>query len=153
MIFTENLSALVQFQEGYKKHKYIDILGNETIGIGFNLSEGFSIQECVLILNYRLNNLTASLTSQVKPFSHLSDIRQSVLISMAYNMGIGGLLAFTKMLDAINANDFELAAQEMERSDWFKQVGQRAIDLQYMMRFNDYPPSLAKELLIYEREN
>lgn len=50
----KTLPEYVEMNEGYRRYIYLDSEGIETIGIGFNLQEGFSRDECLLILNMRL---------------------------------------------------------------------------------------------------
>jgi lysozyme len=57
-----------------------------------------------------------------------------VLCDMAFNIGVSGLMQFRKMLAAIEANDFERAADEMKKSKWARQVPVRAAALERMMR-------------------
>lgn len=67
-------------------------------------------------------------------FLALSLRRRRVLIDMCFNLGLPRLLRFKKMLAAVVARDFNLAAEEMLSSVWAKQVGQRAQTLATMMR-------------------
>jgi lysozyme len=52
--------------------------------------------------------------------------RAIVLLSMAYQMGVSGLLKFRKMLAAIEDNDWEEAARQALDSRWAKQTPARA---------------------------
>ena len=62
------------------------------------------------------------------------EVRAEVLVDMAFNMGVGGLLNFRKMLAAIDQGDFGVAADEMLNSQWARQVGKRAEHLARQMR-------------------
>jgi len=62
------------------------------------------------------------------------EIRQSVIVDMAFNLGVKGLLEFRNMLTAFENGDYNLAALEMLDSRWAEQVGHRATRLSYMMR-------------------
>jgi GH24 family phage-related lysozyme (muramidase) len=59
----------------------------------------------------------------------LPDAAYDILVNMTFNMGRGGVEAFTKMWDALEVGDYETAAAEMEDSDWFDEVGNRAVRL------------------------
>jgi hypothetical protein len=48
----------------------------------------------------------------------LSDARQQVLISIYFNLGVSGLLAFKRMLAACERGDYRRAAEEMLASKW-----------------------------------
>ncbi len=45
---------------------------------------------------------------------------------MAYNLGVHGLLGFSKMLSALHAGDYATASSEALASAWAGQVGDRA---------------------------
>jgi lysozyme len=55
---------------------------------------------------------------------------------MRINLGLGGLLSFKKMIKALKENNFEEAANEMENSKWYHQVGRRSDHLVQMMKEN-----------------
>ena len=57
-----------------------------------------------------------------------------VLVNMAFNIGRPRLSQFKKMIAAVNANDYHLAADEMIDSRWYHQVGRRSQELVEIMR-------------------
>lgn len=59
-------------------------------------------------------------------FDKLDEVRQAVLISMAFQMGINGLLDFVHMLGALRDQRWNAAAGEMLASKWAKQTPARA---------------------------
>ena len=63
-----------------------------------------------------------------------SQVRAEVLINMAFNMGVPGLLKFRRVLDAVRADDYEAAASHMLDSRWASQVRRRAVELARQMR-------------------
>ena len=128
----------VEMNEGYEPHIYLDSEGIETIGIGFNLQEGFSRVECLLILNYRLGNLQDRLRESFPWYSMLNQVRKTVLLDMAYNLGIPRLCRFTKMLGAIAEENWNKAAEELLDSRYAKQVGPRADRNAKMMRTGEW---------------
>jgi lysozyme len=66
------------------------------------------------------------------------DARRGVLVNMAYNLGVTGLLSFKKMLSAYKKGAFVEAAQHMLDSKWAKQVGDRAKRLAEQMRSGEW---------------
>ena len=60
--------------------------------------------------------------------------RQNVLMDMCFNLGTAGLLKFKAMLAAVEARDFDRAADEMLNSAWARQVRGRAQMLPAMMK-------------------
>jgi len=87
-----------------------------------------------LLLRLRIDRVRVKLRHSISFFDALSVNRQNVLIDMAYNMGITGLLKFRKMLAALERGDYEAAAKEMKNSFWAEQVKDRAKTLIEMMR-------------------
>lgn len=53
------------------------------------------------------------------------EVRRDVLANLCFNMGMQRLVGFKNMLAAMKAGDYEVAAQELEDSHWFEQVGNR----------------------------
>ena len=64
---------------------------------------------------------------------------QTVLLNLIYNMGPKGLSKFTNTLKFITAEDYEAAADNLERSLWYKQVGSRARELVDRLRNQEIP--------------
>lgn len=111
------------------------VQGNPTIGIGTNIGVGTGITEAEA--EYLLWNrlvLAGADAATLPGWASLSDPRRLVLVDMVFNMGVKTVRAFTGMLAAIGAGDYESAAQHMLDSLWAKQVGQRATNLAQIMR-------------------
>ena len=68
----------------------------------------------------------------------LDDARHNVLINMIFNMGRPRLSQFRMMIAAVNAGDWNEAADQMIDSRWYRQVGNRAVELVAQMRTGDY---------------
>ena len=116
---------------------YLDTVGKLTIGVGRNLDDkGLSRNEALDLLQNDINDAIEDVRHCCSIYDELSRPRQLVLISMAFNMGREGLSRFIRFLDALHANDWERAADEMMRSKWATQVGTRATTLAAMMRSN-----------------
>ena len=58
---------------------------------------------------------TASLRANFPQWDTYPAPAQAALFDMAYNLGVAGLKKFTSMLAAVNAGDWETAAQECHR--------------------------------------
>jgi lysozyme len=65
-------------------------------------------------------------------------VRFAVLVNMAFNLGVGGLLHFQNMLSFVKAASWVSAADEMLRSKWANEVGDRAQRLATQMRTGDW---------------
>ena len=70
----------------------------------------------------------------VNNLSDHPDFVSRVLVNMAFNIGRPRLSKFKKMLAAIEAKDYNLAAKEMMDSKWYHQVGHRSKELVEIMR-------------------
>lgn len=110
--------------------------GKLTIGVGRNLDDvGVSSEEAFAFLEHDL----AQVNDQIASLQlGLSENRTDVLIDMAFNMGLGRLLGFTRLFAALKGRDYERAADEMLASHWAIQVGTRATELAQMMRTDQY---------------
>lgn len=119
------LEQIIEGHEGKKKYVYFDSLKIATIGIGRAIApgtNGISDEECYYLLRNDINRIYDVLNNY-EWFSKQNDVVQGVLIELAFNIGINGLLNFKKMLAALDADDYVLAAKEMLDSKWASQVG------------------------------
>lgn len=129
------LSAQLGVDEGRKPRIYTDTVGKITGGVGRNLTDnGFSQDEIDLMLSNDIAKATSTARQLVPGFDHLSDVRQEVLVNMAFNMGYQRLSGFKMMLAAVNASDWTEAATQMLSSKWAAQVGARATRLANAMK-------------------
>lgn len=100
--------------------------GHPTIGVGRALDvRGISADEALVLLKNDINAFTLGLQQAYRWFNSLDDVRQRALVNMAFNLGLGGLAGFQQMLKAIEARDWQAAADAMKASRWFSQVGDR----------------------------
>lgn len=121
--------------EGVRLKPYTDTTGHLTIGTGRNLTtSGISGEENEILLNNDITRTEKDLTTHLPWWRTLDPVRQRVLMNMGFNCGIGKLLQFQKTLSLIQQGQYAAAAEEMLRSRWAKQVGQRAQRLSQMMR-------------------
>ncbi len=68
---------------------------------------------------------------------HRVDVPEAVydvLVNMSFNLGQTELAEFDNMWAALEIGDYDTAAAEMEDSQWFKDVGNRAVRLINRMR-------------------
>ena len=131
----ETLRDQLKRHEGYRQHPYEDSVGKLTVGYGRNLDDvGVSEVEADIMLKNDMDSAKATLTLYLPWTKRLSQARFDVLHNMAFNMGIGKLVGFVKMLSALRAGDFDKAADEMLDSLWAQQVGTRATELAAQMR-------------------
>lgn len=121
--------------EGMRLHPYDDTVGKMSIGVGRNLTDvGISKDEAMILLDNDINTAINSLDKSLTWWRTMNDVRQNVLVNMCFNMGVMGLMKFKKALTAMEAGDYDTAANEMEDSAWYTQVGARAHRLCSLMR-------------------
>ncbi len=146
---------LTQF-EGREDTVYDDSVGHPTIGVGFNLDRPDARQKIeALGLNYNdVRSGKVSLNDQqidtlldadagravqdarglVSNFDQLPEDKQLVVADMVFNMGAQKFSQFKNTIAAIEDNDWDTAADEMQDSKWYTQVGDRGKQLVDEMR-------------------
>ena len=124
----------LMLHEGLRLKPYRCTAGKLTIGVGRNLDDkGISQDEALFLLANDIEGVIKQLDKH-SWYTGLDPIRQKVLIDMAFNLGISGLLQFKKMIAAIELGDYGAAAEQMLDSRWARQVKTRADRLAEMMR-------------------
>ena len=123
--------------EGLKPYAYKDSLGYLTIGVGHLIDERkggkISLDSVYFILDEDIKEKCNQLDDKLSWWRNLSDVRQRVLLDMAFNLGVEGLLKFQNTLAFIEHGQYKEASQEMLDSRWASQVGDRAKELAQMM--------------------
>lgn len=135
------LQSMLERDEGREHEAYPDPLTHAdpwTIGIGHT---GPEVYQGLIWTDEQIDAAFASdvaeATRQCQAnfpwFGRLSEPRQAVLISMAFQMGIHRLLGFRNTLAAVRDEHFETAAENMRQSVWAHQTPSRATRLAYQM--------------------
>lgn len=131
----QGLREQLILDEGLRLLPYTDTVGKLTIGVGRNLADGgITRDEAMYLLDNDIKLAVNRLDDSLAWWRTLSDVRQNVLLNMCFNMGLNRLLGFKKALAAMQAGNFEEAANEMQSSAWSNQVGPRAQRLVQSMR-------------------
>lgn len=113
--------------EGERLKPYRDSVGKLTIGVGRNLDDvGLSPDEVDYLLSNDIRRAQEGVLGALPWTIGLDEPRFAVLVNMAFNMGLRGMLGFRKMLEAVAQADYESAAAELLDSTYAQQVGQRA---------------------------
>lgn len=111
------LRADLERDEGNRLDVYDDGRGNLTTGIGHNL-RAHGISPAVRDLMYEEDSARAETGALSFPwFDGLNEPRQRVILNMVFNVGADGVSGFHKMIAAIRAGDFTLAAAEIINSE------------------------------------
>jgi lysozyme len=119
--------------EGLRVKMYPDSKGVWTIGVGHNMNRPISRNAALLILTDDMVATISDLNRCMPWWGSLDPVRQRVLLNMCFNLGIDRLASFRKMLSALQAQQYSIAAKEMLDSLWAHQVGARADRLAKMM--------------------
>lgn len=124
----------LRLHEGERLKPYRCTAGKLTIGVGRNLEDrGITATESAYLLGNDIDGFYVALQKALPWVAQLDEVRQRVLLDMAFNLGIQGLLTFKNTLATIKAGDYEKAGPMMLDSRWAGQVGKRAERLSTMM--------------------
>ena len=108
-------------EEGFKKFPYKCTGDKLTIGYGFNLeSSGIPEPVARYWLQYNLEHLQAIL-SGYDFYDGLDLARQTVLVDMAYQMGVDGLLRFKDMIKDIKVGAWDCASKSLLDSKYARE--------------------------------
>lgn len=108
--------------------------------VGFGDTHGVSPdsvaprQQAERRLEQHIMSKDAQIASVLPWYKDASFVTRTVLLNMAFNMGVQGLLGFTNTLRFVKNKDYERAAHNMTLSLWYRQVGNRAKELVERMR-------------------
>lgn len=117
--------------EGVKPCVYKDHLGFDTIGVGRLVDSrkpgaGLRPFEIDFLLQNDIDDRIEQLTRRLPWFQNLDDARKGVLLNMAFQLGVDGLLGFKNTLAMVEAGQYANAAQGMLQSKWASQTPARA---------------------------
>lgn len=117
-------------EEGEKLYAYQDHLGYWTIGVGILIDKkkggGLRKEESDFILRNRIRLQTAEVEKALPWSKDLDEPRKAVLVGMAFQMGLDGLLGFKNTLKMIERRQYKEAGAGMLNSLWAKQTPARA---------------------------
>jgi lysozyme len=120
---------------GKPLHPGMTLIGHPTIGDGRALDvNGISKDEAKILRRNDTSRIAGELSERLHWFDDLDAVRQRVLANMAFNLGVAGLIQFHQTLTFTQNGNYAAAADEMLKSQWAKQVGERAIRLSNRMR-------------------
>lgn len=135
MSYTDIVKAQLRVDEAVRAKPYKDSVGKLTIGVGRNLDDvGLRADEIDYLLDNDVRVAENDARVLFSNFEALTNNRKAVLINMSFNLGRERLAQFHLFRQAVLAEDFGKAADEMLDSLWAKEVGLRAARLSKMMR-------------------
>ena len=126
------LTQIIQLNEGYCSTIYECPAGKNTFGYGTSLNEERKkeVEACrqadieALATSYFQDDVTSILVKlrAFNWFTELSELRRVVIVDLAYQMGIHGLLGFSKMIAALDKQNFGYAHDELLDSLYHAQL-------------------------------
>lgn len=143
-----SIKKQLMIDEGIKLEAYYDTQHIKTIGVGHNMEslpkykgqvipDKISEQFAMELLDWDIQRTTTFLEIAWPHFKTIPEgPRKNALINMAFQLGLGGLLRFKKMITAIEQGDFETASKEGLNSKWAKQTPKRAKRVMEQLRTN-----------------
>lgn len=114
-----------------------------TVGFGFtaNVNPETTIDrhKAERMLEAKILDMDTVLRQKLSFFATASFVTKTILINMAFNMGVAGLLTFKNTLRYVGEKNYKQAATNMRKSLWFQQVGRRAEELSTRMETQSIP--------------
>jgi lysozyme len=124
------IEDLLKKEEGWIPHAYQDHLGYWTIGYGKLIDKrkggGITVEEGEYLLRNEVSRKSDELFKALPWTKLLDEVRQTVLIAMAFQMGVEGVLKFHNTLAHLMVGDWEEAANGIRASLWARQTPARA---------------------------
>ena len=134
----QELVKQLRRDEGEVLTVYKDSLGYDTIGVGRLVDKrkggGITPEESAYLLNNDIDRKYTELLRRLPWAVKLDEARLGVLVNMAFQLGVVGLLGFKNTLAMIEAGNYTAAAAGMLQSLWAKQTPARAKRLSEQMR-------------------
>lgn len=125
--FLADLVADLKRDEGVAYKPYRDSEGILSIGVGRNLEDrGIADDEIDFLLANDLNWVVVDLDRGAPWWREMTKNRQRAFANMVFNLGWPRLSGFKQMLAALEAGDWDEAANQALDSRWAIQVGARA---------------------------
>ena len=138
----QNLIKQLRDEEGEVLSAYQDHLGFWTIGVGHLIDKrkggGISAYISAMLLEDDIADKAGDLDKSLPWWRDLNDARQAVLLGMAFQMGINGLLGFKNTLAMVKSGNYAGAANRMLNSLWAKQTPARAKRMSEQMRTGEW---------------
>ena len=129
--------SLIKGHEGLSLDAYDDVQG-KSIGYGHFIKDGEKLEnitqeeaEALFEEDFPKYKTAAE---KIPGYSSSTDTRKAALIDLTYNMGANWYKKFPLFTEALEAGDYNIAADELIDSEWYNQVGNRAKTIVDMIR-------------------
>jgi len=158
MVDRTRMGVQLVLHEGIRLKPYRDTVNKLTIGVGYNvqdrgladmerilgrrviLAQGITESEALKVLDADIRSYENAVIKAFPQYVHLDEVRQRVVLDMAFNMGYRAL-SFKNTIRCVILAEYDKAADNMMLSKWADDVGDgpgkqfdRAERLSLMMR-------------------
>ena len=125
----------IKRHEGLRLTPYQDSEGHWTVGYGFLMENPISLEVAEMMFEDSLRYAEAAF-QELSPWlrKDIGETRISVLIEMIFQLGLGGVLGFRKMLMALSVGDYSWAADEILDSKAARQCPDRFREYATLMK-------------------
>lgn len=103
-----------------------------------------SEKEAEFLLKNDVEKIAKKLDDKYPWWRNLDSERQYVMLDMCYNMGIGALSKFTKTLNYMKEGNFDAAAEEIKKSKYYRQTGNRGARTYACLKTGVYMPTVTQ---------
>lgn len=135
---TEDLKNDLINDEGRRKSVYKDSRGYFTIGVGrcvdARLNCGLSPDEQDLLLDNDIQHVLTLCSRQTWYRALDTDNRRRACLNMVFNLGLGHFLGFSTFINLLEKKKFAAAADDLKTTAWHKEVGDRAVRIEALIR-------------------
>jgi GH24 family phage-related lysozyme (muramidase) len=131
----EEIKQMIIKHEGKRNRPYQDSLGLWTVGVGHLIGDGKSLppemnrefsDEEVMAMFEKDYAHHRSAAMNIPGFDKLNGRGQGALTDLTFNMGPSWISKWPKLKKQLEEGDTQAAAQNLEQSKWYGQVGNRA---------------------------
>ena len=137
---SDEIKKMIFFDEGVRLDVYLCPAKKLTVGAGHNieadparhilhslkLGDKITPEQAQALYEYDINRVINNLVTKIPGYSTFQEKYKIVLINMAFNLGINGLLQFKNMLQAMRTDNDIQVIQEIKNSKYYKDVTNRA---------------------------
>lgn len=143
MIDIAALKARLEQEEGREYSPYTDTKGILTVGVGHNMearpldpSWTFPLTDAQVdqLLDDDTNATLTEMYANLPWVQNLDPVRESAVADLYFNMGWSKFSAFQQFFGFLQNGDYESAANDLEHTAWFGEVGHRGPEIVGLIR-------------------
>lgn len=146
----------LKFEEGFRSRPYLDTVSVKSVGYGRNLKahpipgRNWTTHPCTEAeaegwLRDELQSVISALKRRKPVIDEIDMVRAAALLNMAYQLGVGGVLGFRLMWEAVEDRAWVRAAKEAKDSRWARQTPERAKRVCYALETGEWPVEVLRE--------